>query len=72
MEVKSLTRRNEERQLRMAVGQVLRYGQQLAYKNKPIVASIAVERKPSDPSWIDLCNSLGITLVWPGTFDQLP
>jgi hypothetical protein len=45
----------------MAVGQVLRYMQQLAYTNKPIVPIIAVERKPYDASWIDLCNSLGIT-----------
>ena len=71
-EVKSLTRRNEERQLRMAVGQVLRYAQQLAYKQKPVAKIIATERKPADPTWLDLCASLGIKLVWPGTLISFP
>jgi hypothetical protein len=70
-EVKSLTTRNEERQLRLAVGQVLRYAQQLAYKGKPVVKVIATEREPVDPTWMDLCAGLGIELVWPATFGQL-
>jgi hypothetical protein len=70
-EVKSLTARNEERQLRLALGQVLRYGQELAYKGKPIKRFIVVERAPSDPSWMDLCHSLGVILVWPGNFDAV-
>jgi hypothetical protein len=70
-EVKSLTPRNEERQLRFAVGQVLRYAQQLTNKGKPVVTVIATEREPSDGSWKTLCASLGIKLVWPSTFGDL-
>jgi hypothetical protein len=70
-EVKSLTDANEERQLRMALGQVLRYQHLLQGTRASISAVIAVEREPSDPRWLDLCRSLGIALVWPGTFEAL-
>ena len=70
-EVKSLTTRNEERQMRLAIGQILRYAQQLAYKSKPVVMVIAVEREPADATWKTLCTSLQIRLAWPGTFEQL-
>lgn len=70
-EVKSLTRQNEERRLRLALGQVLRYDQQLAYKQKVIKKVIAVEREPSDSSWVALCEAYGVSLVWPETFDLL-
>jgi hypothetical protein len=70
-EIKSLTRQNEERQLRLALGQVLRYAQQLIYKQKPIQRVIAIERKPKDESWIELCASHDVRLVWPDTFSEL-
>jgi XisH protein len=70
-EVKSLTRRSEERQLRLAVGQVLRYAQQLESKDKPVVKVIAVEEEPIDGTLKGLCLSLGVRLVWPATFGQL-
>jgi hypothetical protein len=70
-EVKSLKAVNEERQLRLGVGQVLRYKQVLARTGKPVVAVLATEREPSDHSWLELCQALGIALVWPGSFDKL-
>ena len=70
-EIKSLTVRNEEKQLRLALGQVLRYGHLLGAKGRPVRRVIAVERKPSDSSWKDLCAASGVELVWPETFGTL-
>lgn len=70
-EVKSLTRTNEERQLRLALGQVLRYAELLRQGVHPVRAVIATERSPADPSWRALTESLGVTLVWPETFASL-
>lgn len=65
-EVKSITIANEERQLRMAIGQVIRYRQKLAARgHEPIATVVAAERRPSDPSWQDLCEHEGILLLWP-------
>jgi len=50
---------------------VLRYAQQLSYKRKPVRKLIAVERRPIDATWTDLCADHGAELVWPGTFDQI-
>jgi hypothetical protein len=68
VEVKSITEHNEERQLRMAFGQVARYCQAMGdagIATKPVVA---VETHPYDESWIDLCNEKGIVLIWPDVF----
>ncbi|MDX6697757.1 MAG: hypothetical protein QOE65_1154 [Solirubrobacteraceae bacterium] len=67
-EVKSLTDRNEEKQLRLALGQVLRYAHLLGAKGRSIRRVIATEREPSDGSWSELCSAAGVTLVWPETF----
>ena len=70
-EVKSLTIRNEERQLRLALGQVLRYGHLLTAKGRPVRRVIAAERRPTDDSWLNLARSADVTLVWPDTFATL-
>jgi hypothetical protein len=70
-EIKSLTRQNEERQLRLALGQVLRYAQQLAYKGKPIRKLIAVEREPTDATWVRLCDDYDVRPVWPEGFTDI-
>jgi hypothetical protein len=64
-EVKSITAQNEERQLRLAVGQVMRYRQLLASEGRHVRAMIATEREPNDTTWADLCEQEAITLVWP-------
>jgi hypothetical protein len=64
-EVKSITPQNEERQLRQALGQVLRYRQVLTEWRRDVRALIAVEREPSDATWPVLCAEEGIVLVWP-------
>ncbi|MCY3863671.1 MAG: hypothetical protein OXG30_06695 [bacterium] len=70
-EVKSLTSANEERQLRLGLGQVLSYAHLVDWGvdiNRPV---LAVEREPSSAYWPDLCESHGVALSWPEAFDQL-
>ena len=70
-EIKSLTQRNENGQLRLGLGQVLHYTMLLGANGRPIRAVLAVERAPTDLRWIDLCAAHGVALVWPGEFDRL-
>lgn len=63
-EVKSLTRANEEKQLRLGLGQLLRYRQVLSSKG-PVQAVLVAERQPTDQSWAALCQELNVILVWP-------
>lgn len=70
-EVKSLTSLNEERQLRLGLGQVLRYTHLLSATGRHIQPVLAVERRPGDTSWADLCDHLGVLLVWPPSFEGL-
>lgn len=70
-EVKSLTSANEERQLRLAIGQVLRFAHVLAQGGRPVSRMVMVERPPSDETWMDLCSDLGIVLLWPAILPDL-
>jgi hypothetical protein len=66
-EVKSLTAANEEKQLRLGLGQVLWYAHKLG--GSPQVKGVLVaERQPADPSWESLCADVGIILAWPEVF----
>lgn len=67
-EVKSITDANQEKQLRLALGQVLRYAHQLRAGGRIVVPVIIAEREPDDPSWASLCEALGVRLGWPGAF----
>jgi hypothetical protein len=65
-EVKSLTATNEERQLRLGLGQLLRYRQALtAVSPGGVVGWLVVENEPSDLGWSTLCDELGLKLMWP-------
>lgn len=64
-EVKSLTTTNEERQLRLGLGQVLIYRQRLKQFHSSVMAVLMVEWKPLDPDWHALCDSLDVHLLWP-------
>jgi hypothetical protein len=64
-EVKSMTFSNEEKQLRLGLGQVLRYRQVLGRHGRQVTAVLAVEKRPADSSWEGLCQELGVLLVWP-------
>lgn len=63
-EVKSVSSQNEERQLRTAIGQVLRYRQKLTASGHDVQAVIVTSRQPADPSWDELCRWEGIILIW--------
>ena len=67
-EVKSLTEANEEKQLRLGLGQLLRY-RQLLHARGQVRAVLAVEHQPSDNSWQALCQELDIILTWPPGWD---
>jgi hypothetical protein len=68
-EVKSLTLANEEKQLRLGLGQVLRYRHVLASRHrKPVRAVLVAERRPIDATWSSTCRDLDILLVWPEEF----
>jgi len=69
-EVKSLTPRNQERQLRLGLGQLLRYAYQLRAEGSEVVPVLVCESEPTDPTWVDLCRDLGVAIVWPATFEQ--
>jgi hypothetical protein len=63
--VKSITDANEEKQLRLGLGQVLRYRSLLAQRHATTRAVLIAEREPRDASWHDLCQELGVLLVTP-------
>lgn len=68
-EVKSLTARNAERQLRLALGQVLRYRHLLAAAGR-VRALIVTSGPPPDPAWYTLCDTLGIGLIARGDLES--
>lgn len=70
-EVKSIRPENEERQLRLALGQVLRYRQRLEDQYTNVVAVVAASSRPQDETWESLLSEHGVVLVWPGEFDRL-
>jgi hypothetical protein len=69
-EVKSLTAKNEERQLRYGLGQLLRYRHRLAKLGVESRAVLVVEYKPSDAEWQELCASLDVVVAWPDMFAE--
>jgi hypothetical protein len=70
-EVKSTTRENEEHQLRLGLGQLLRYCHILRKRVEHVVPVLAPELKPRDPEWGQLCRKLNIRLVFPPDFEAL-
>jgi hypothetical protein len=65
-EVKSLTSTNEEKQLRLGLGQVLRYAHVLTRLHRGRVTPVlVVERKPVTDDWPDLCSTHNVLLLWP-------
>jgi hypothetical protein len=72
-EVKSITAQNEEHQLRLGLGQVLRYRQRLsALGHDRVVAVLVPECQPRDPSWRELCQELGVVLLCRNELERAP
>jgi hypothetical protein len=70
-EVKSLTKENEERQLRLGLGQLLQYSHLLRKRTEHVVPVLVPELKPRDPEWGQLCKALNVKLVFPPDFEGL-
>ena len=70
-EVKSITDENEDKQLRLGLGQVLWYRHLLARYHSPVVAVLVAEREPANPEWKSLCRELKVRLAWQGAFERL-
>ncbi|MCA9541713.1 MAG: hypothetical protein KC620_22605, partial [Myxococcales bacterium] len=71
-EVKSLTPDNEEAQLRLGLGQLLRYWYAVEQREKmlgqappEVFGVLVVERRPTDANWPALLRDLGLLLIWP-------
>jgi hypothetical protein len=63
-EIKSTTDGYEERQLRLGLGQVLRYRSVLSGAlARPVCAVLVPERTPRDPTWETTCRDVGVELV---------
>lgn len=63
-EIKSITKENEEKQLRLGLGQLIRYCHLLKDKGE-VRGVLVIEREPSDITWEKLCSEHGVILVWP-------
>jgi hypothetical protein len=63
-EVKSVRPQNVERQLRLGLGQVLRYRNLLQATGKEVRALLVLSGRPHDDRWQGLCAELGVGLVW--------
>lgn len=70
-EVKSITVDNEERHLRLGLGQVLWYAHNLR-RGFPVTAVLVAERAPANQEWAKLCANMGVILTWPEEFSSLP
>lgn len=72
VEVKSRTDANEEKQLRLGLGQVLSYVYLLSWPEVTAIRPVlAIESRPARAYWVDLCQTNGVKMVWPDTFDSL-
>lgn len=71
VEVKSLTRTNESKQLRLGLGQVLDYADLLRADGREVYPVLAVEKEPVERRWERVCESVGVRLVWPELFRSL-
>lgn len=64
VEIKSLTRTNESRQLRLGLGQILDYEDACLRGGLQVRPTLAVEEQPRDPRWRDICQAHGVDLIW--------
>ena len=73
-EVKSTTNDNVEKQLRLGLGQVLRYAHLLEQQwtdVRTVRPVLAIEQEPRDQNWKSLCERHDVILTWPSSFHIL-
>jgi hypothetical protein len=72
VEVKTTTSRNETQQMRLGLGQVLEYREELLRAGASRVRPhLVVSREPNNDSLLAACERAGVTVAWPGDFDLL-
>lgn len=58
--------------MRLGLGQVLEYGWRLRdRRDRPVRTVLAVESRPDDANWVNICADVGVLLVWPPDFASL-
>jgi hypothetical protein len=70
-EIKSLTKENEQHQLRLGLGQILQYCHLLRQRAEHVIPVLVPEREPRDPEWGHLCKALSVRLVFPPDYEAL-
>lgn len=71
-EIKSTKATNAERQLRLGLGQVLRYRSLLtAISGRDVRGVLALSAPPHDSRWIALCREHGVSLIWMPHLDSM-
>ncbi len=70
-EVKSVTDANEDKQLRLGLGQALWYRHLLAVGGRQVRAVLVAEREPRDARWREVCSGCGVLLTWPERFADI-
>jgi len=69
VEVKSATPSNLEGQMRLGLGQVLRYAQMLGDRGFRVAPALVAELEP-DGCWRRLCERVGVAVAWPGALER--
>lgn len=72
-EVKSLTGTDQTQQIRLGLGQVLDYAQQIrlsGLESSPVQPVLVLEHEPSHPRWTETASSAGVKLMWGPTFSK--
>lgn len=64
VEIKSIRSTNSERQLRLGLGQVLRYRALLEADGRKVRSVLALSGPPHDLRWVGLCDEHGVSLIW--------
>jgi hypothetical protein len=72
VEVKSATTANFEGQLRIGLGQLLRYGEIMRNRGERVSLAIAAELEIVDDDWLSLFRRLEVSVVAAQSLDDLP
>ena len=70
-EVKSLPKYGETGQLRLGLGQVLDYADQIMRSGRTVQPVLLVEREVVDLRWVDVCDRAGVRLTWPARLGDM-
>jgi len=64
VEVKSINKRNEAKQLRLGIGQILDYAETMRRRGLSVTPMLHLSHPPTDERWTTICERAQITLTW--------